>query len=73
MNRRRRILLSVALGLPLLLIAVAALHPDVRWWAGLLFERRDPAVTEVADEAMLRAAFNARPETTRVVAWLSPT
>ena len=71
MNHRNRLLVVGATCLALL--GLAMLHPDARAMVASLLSRPDPAVVVVTSEAELRAAFNARPDRTRVVAWLSPT
>ena len=71
MNGRNRLLVLVAAFLALL--GLAMLHPGARALLGSLVGRPDPAVRIVTAEADLRAAFNARPDRTRIVAWLSPT
>lgn len=57
----------------LALLGLAMLHADARAMLGSLLSRPDPSVAIVTTEADLRAAFNARPDRTRVVAWFSPT
>ena len=75
MTRRRLLLLSLLgiAGTCVVLAVVAALQPGLRTGIRRLVERPDPAVIAVSTEADLRAAFNARPNTTRIVAFLSPT
>lgn len=74
MTRRRVLfgLLGIA-GACLALAVLATLHPGARTSIRRLVERPDPAVFAVGTEADLRAAFNARLNTTRIVAFLSPT